>query len=527
MKTKNERLNIKGALLDKEHLCRFLEKLASSQVPENYCEKRTYPMHNLRNNFDFILETYNLLQEHIKLNITIHPAGEWLLDNFYIIEEITKSIEKQLDLRKYTNLVGIANGNFKGFSRIYVLASQIIAYTDGKVDEDNLKDFLMAYQSKKTLTMEEIWSFPIFIQIAIIQNIADVCENIYASQIQKYKAESIIERLVDKKQTHTFKQKIVTKEEINQHMKYPFIEYMSYKLKRYGKRASSYLDVLEEQVNKMGSTISDVIKKEHFDIAVNKVTIGNLITSLKEVNRIDFLEVFENINGANEILKKDPANIYEKMDYKTKNYYREVINQISKKTKISEVYIAKTILNLAEISKEYLEQNKDKMSQNEYIIAKKKTHIGYYLLIDKKTLYKELGTTVKQLTNEQKSITYVASNFIIPLLLTMGITVYTYKIANLFLALIIGILTFIPITQIFMKILDYILLKVTPKTLIPKMDYIDGIPDSSPTFVVIPTIIKDTKKVDELIHKLEVYYLANKSKNLYFALLGDASCREK
>lgn len=527
MKTKNEKLNIKGALLDKEHLCRFLEKLASSQVPENHCEKRTYPMHILRNNFDFILETYNLLQEHIKLNITIHPAGEWLLDNFYIIEEITKSIEKQLDLRKYTNLVGIANGNFKGFSRIYVLASQIIAYTDGKVDEDNLKDFLMAYQSKKTLTMEEIWSFPIFIQIAIIQNIADVCENIYASQIQKYKAESIIERLVDKKQTHIFKQKIVPKEEINQHMKYPFIEYMSYKLKRYGKKASSYLDVLEEQVNKMGSTISDVIKKEHFDIAVNKVTIGNLITSIKEVNRIDFLEVFENINGANEILKKDPANIYEKMDYKTKNYYREVINQISKKTKISEVYIAKTILNLAEISKEYLEQNKDKMSQNEYIIAKKKTHIGYYLLIDKKTLYKELGTTVKQLTNEQKSKIYVASNFIIPLLLTMGITVCTYKITNLFLALIIGILTFIPITQIFMKILDYILLKVTPKTLIPKMDYIDGIPDSSPTFVVIPTIIKDIKKVDELIHKLEVYYLANKSKNLYFALLGDASCREK
>lgn len=525
MKTKNEKLNIKGALLDKEHLCRFLEKLASGQVPQNYCDKKTYPINNLRNNFKFILETYNLLQEHIKLNITIHPAGEWLLDNFYVIEEITKSIEKQLDIKKYTNLIGIANGNFKGFSRIYVLASQIIAYTDGKVDEQNLKDFLMAYQSKKTLTMEEIWSFPIFIQLVVIQNIADVCENIYASQVQKYKVESIIERLVENKQTHTFRLKIEPKEEINQHMKYPFIEYMSYKLKRYGKKASSYLDILEEQVNKMGTTISDVIKKEHFDIAVNKVTIGNLITTLKEVSRIDFLEIFENINGANDILRKDPADIYEKMDYKTKNYYREIINEVSKKTKISEVYIAKTIIKLAQKEKEKLEQNKDKLSQNEYIISRKKTHIGYYLLEDRNVLYKELGTSIKKLTNEQKSKLYVATNIIIPLLLAVIVALYTYTKSNFILAFIIGTVTYIPITQIFMKILDYILLKTTKKTLIPKMDFIDKVPENAPTFVVIPTILKDTKKVAELIHKLEVYYLANKSSNIYFALLGDVSSR--
>ena len=33
-------------------------------------------------------------------------------------------------------------------------------------------------------------------------------------------------------------------------MKYPFIEYMSYKLKRYGKKGTRYLKVLEEIVEK-------------------------------------------------------------------------------------------------------------------------------------------------------------------------------------------------------------------------------------------------------------------------------------
>ena len=53
-------------------------------------------------------------------------------------------------------------------------------------------------------------------------------------------------------------------------LKYPFIEYMSYKLKRIGRKGKKYLDILEEQVNKTGATISEVIKKEHFDIALNE-----------------------------------------------------------------------------------------------------------------------------------------------------------------------------------------------------------------------------------------------------------------
>ncbi len=47
-------------------------------------------------------------------------------------------------------------------------------------------------------------------------------------------------------------------------MKYPFIEYMSYRLKQYGKKAYPFLNILEEQVNKMGTEISEVIKKRTF-----------------------------------------------------------------------------------------------------------------------------------------------------------------------------------------------------------------------------------------------------------------------
>ena len=55
------------------------------------------------------------------------------------------------------------------------------------------------------------------------------------------------------------------------------------------------------------------------------------------------------------------------------------------------------------------------------------------------------------------------------------------------------------------------------------MNYEDGLPKEAATFVVIPTILKSKEKVAEMLKKLEVYYLANKLENVYFALLGDCS----
>ena len=338
-KTNYKYLNIKGAVLDNYQLEQYMEKIATSHDVELTSNIATYPIPRLKDNYRFIEKTYDLLNKHIKMGINLYPAGEWLLDNFYIIEETFKTVCKEMTITKYKKLPGITTGMYKGFSRIYVVASEIVAYTDNKINDEILSMAISAYQRRKTLAMEEIWNLWIFLEIAIIENIRNICEKIYSSQVQKYKVESIIERLVEKKEANTqvfkpikdeYKENVSYKE-----MKYPFIEYMSYKLKSTGRKGLPYLEILEEQVNKMGMTISEVITKEHYDIAAAKVSMGNSIISIKEILRVNFLDLFENINGVEEILKKDPANVYSKMDYKTKEDYRNKIKQISEKTKIS------------------------------------------------------------------------------------------------------------------------------------------------------------------------------------------------
>lgn len=518
------RLNIKGAILDKNQLDSYLEKIASDHILQEKSDKDTYPIPRLKEDFEVIKEVYKLLNEHLEIGIPIHPAGEWILDNLYIIEEAIKNICKELTLKKYTNFLGIANGRYEGFARIYVLAGEMVAYTDGKINGENLKQMLMAYQNKKSLSMNEIWNIGLFIQIVLIENIREICEYIYSCQMQKEKVENILSKFFNTKVKPSHAT-VINSIKLTP-MRNSFIEYMSYRLKKYGRKAFAYLNILEEEVEKTGNDISEIVKKEHFDVAVKKVLVGNAIITLKNISRVNFLEIFESINGVEDILKQDPAQQYDKMDVDTKTYYRNKIQEISKKTKISEIYIAKKCLELSKKAKEKLEIND--------INDERKTHIGYYL-IDKgrNELAKELvNKNIRLLSNETKVNYYIFGIWSITIILALTLSIGEYfllakhinnSILNTIYTSVIFLVSIIPIENIVTKITQYILSKIVKPKVIPKLDFQNGIPEEYATVVAIPTILNSKEKVKKLMEKLEVYYIANKSDNLYFTLLGDCT----
>ena len=509
-------LHISGALLDKNQLANYMEKIASDHNVRNYSEADTYPIPALKENYEKILETYRLLNKHIRLGIKIHSAGEWILDNFYIIEENVKEIQKELTPKKYKSMVGIANGKYEGFARSYCIASEIVAFSDGKIDSETIDVVLRAYQNKKLLSMQEIWNMGIFLKLALIAQIADISEKIYSSQIQKYRAESIIERALENLDgRNKIFMPINPITVLENEPKYPFIEYMSYKLNMYGKKAQNYQEIFEKEVAKMGITVSEVVQKEHFYIANLKITIGNCIKSLKEIGRINFGELFSHINGAEEILNLDPLGVYPKMDEESKAYYRGKLEKLAKKHKISEIYIAEKILELCNLQE-----------QTDGLENERKCHVGYYLIDDGITeLYKALEIKPKlKFSKEEKSRLYVSSIIIGSLYIDFLISVCLYfKIRNSFITMISAVLIYIPIHEIFIRVLNYVLSKFVKPTLLPKLDFEKEIPKDASTFVVIPTILSSSKKVREMMHKLEVYYLANRQNNLYFALLGDCT----
>ena len=381
----------------------------------------------------------------------------------------------------------------------------MVAYTDSKIDEEIIENSITAYQEKKNLNMEEIWSLSTFLNICLIENIRRICEKIYISQIQKEKVEDIVNRLIDGTQID---KKTINKNKFYGGNSYSFIEYMSYKLKQYGKKGIAYLKILQQEVNKTGITVDDAIKKEHFFIAMQKVSIGNSITTIRELGRINFLNLFEKINGVEDILNLDPANVYSKMDYKTKEVYRHKIKIISSKLKLSENYVATKILEIATDGS-----------------SKKEKHIGYYLIGDgRKELFKILNCNKKIHTKIQNFRIYINSIWILTIIFALCVGIVNfYATKKIIYSIIFALLAFIPVSEIVIQFINYLLGKIIKPTLIPKMNFQNGIPETASTMIVIPTIVSNASKVQEMFNKLEIYYCANKLDNLYFTLLGDCT----
>lgn len=94
---------------------------------------------------------------------------------------------------------------------------------------------------------------------------------------------------------------------------------------------------------------------------------------------------------------------------------------------------------------------------------------------------------------------------------------------NIWTSALVFLLLLIPVQTIVVQIIQKVINKVVKPKPLPKLELVDDIPEEFSSMVIIPTIIKSKDKVEELMKKLEVYYLANKSPNIYFTLLGDCS----
>ena len=530
-----KRLQVKNSILDKQNLEKYLEQFAADNILTACPDKNTFPLERLIENKKYIELVCKLLEEHIKLKIPIHSAGEWLLDNYYLIEKSVKTIEKNLTMDKYMRLPAIAED---GFARIYAIANEIISNTDGKISENNLIDYLEAYQNQKKLYMQEIWDIGLFMQICIIEKIRNISEKIFITQMQRYKAQNMVNRFIEKKREKKFN--------IDVNSRYSFIEFLSYKLKQYGRISIPYIDALDKEIRKAGMTLDDVISREHFDIALKTLSMKNCIISLKTIERINNVKIFERVSEVEKILRQDPAGVYKKMDYSTKEYYRNTILEISKKTKNSEIYIAQKVIELCknyqnsyeinsqiETKMEKINKIKDETEceksvqkeieakaqeydEQDKIIHLKKMHVGYYLVDDGKKELLSYLTNKKfyELNNEDKAKLYVYLNYVFSFLITAVFSIWLKWVA-LFL--------FIPVKNIVSKIFQYNLCKVKKTKILPKMDYQNNIPDSARTMCIIPTMLKSSADVDEMMRKMEEYYIANKSKNLFFTLLGDCT----
>jgi cyclic beta-1,2-glucan synthetase len=90
----------------------------------------------------------------------VGPAGEWLLDNYFVVQEHIREVRASLPRGYYRELPELAAGNLAGYPRVYELAITLISHTEGRIDRDNVALVLAAFQDIAPLRIGELWAIP-------------------------------------------------------------------------------------------------------------------------------------------------------------------------------------------------------------------------------------------------------------------------------------------------------------------------------------------------------------------------------
>ncbi|CZQ86184.1 glycosyl hydrolase 94 [Trichococcus palustris] len=484
-----------------------------------------WPIPRLDDNYNFIHSVYRDLSSDIQLNEQFAPVSEWLLDNFYFIEELVKELQRNLSKKTFSKLPDLRGGDFKNYPRIFALIMELVTHTDGKINEENLLNYMKVYQGENVLYDREIWAIPVVMKIALIENIRHICEDIQETQNQRHRAEEIFDKWLTGDDMSEIRNLVRTNIKEFDETSFLFIEHLLYHLRKSGKNYTEFLNVIEETLEDQGTTIEKSIRKEHELQSSNTVSIGNYITSLKYFSTLEWSTIFEEISFVGKILKEDPAEIYSLMDIATRNYYKGKVEELADIYGVSEIHVAKEAI---ELTKNAYSESKE--SDAECSGFQRTHHVGYYL-IGKGTeiLGEKLGGSrsiipkIKKMIKKNLGVLYFGS--ISLLLVTFIAVAVRYAISNAsqnaaLIAVIAGFAVLIPSSEIAFCAANHIFGSRLGPSFFPKLELKEGIPEDMGTIIVMPAILPDGKRVEELLGNLERHYLLNKENNLYFALLG-------
>src|SRR5208337_2907364 len=139
--------------------------------------------------------THRLLMESVTTDRRITPAGDWLLDNFYLIEAQIRTARRDLPKGYSRELPRLRDGLSAGLPRVYDIALETISHSDGRIDLQSLSRFVAAYQTVTVLTLGELWAIPIMLRLALIENIRRIAVRISTDRANRNLADSWATRM--------------------------------------------------------------------------------------------------------------------------------------------------------------------------------------------------------------------------------------------------------------------------------------------------------------------------------------------
>lgn len=508
---------LREELFSSEQMERYGKSLALKHKLSNK-KGKDYLLKRLSDNENMLQEVRKLLTESIQNKDEVTPAGEWLLDNFYLIEEQIRLAKTHFPKNYSEDLPLLTDGTSAFETRSYDIVLKFISHSDGRIDIESLGSFLNSYQSVTYLKLGELWSIPIMLRLALIENIRLVSANIAIDKVDRNLANFWVEKMIETAENSPKDLILVigdmarTKPPVSG----AFVSEFTRQLRGKGPDLGLVLNWIEQQLSGSGLTSSELVNAENHKQAADQVSMSNSIGSLRLLSTIDWREFVESHSIVEKILREDTDGTYPLMDFATRDRYRHVVETIAKNSNKEEEEVARIAINL---TKETINTDND----DRY------SHVGYFLIgrgvaiTKKQALFRSSASAaIRQKFKIHASFWYSLSIFLLTFSIGGGVLLLADSDTNkVWLLVAVTIITIICASQLGVSVVNFISTLLVKPNLLPRMDFSKQIPESAATIAVVPSLLTNKNEINELLESLEVRFLANRNKNLYFGLLTD------
>ena len=294
---------ILAELFSVERLEQHAESLAAAQTITQTSAQGKPLLPRVLDNGRVLLEHYRETASAIERERTITPAAEWLVDNFYIVEEQLREIRDDLPPGYYRRLPKLDSGHLRGYPRVFGVAWAFVAHTDSQFAPEVLRRFVASYQRVQPLTIGELWAVAITLRVVLVENLRRVSQRIVNSRNAREEADDVADSLLGTSGKPMVGPATVLRKFENKPLDRAFAVQLVQRLRDLDPKVGPILLWLDERLSAQGSSADEIVRAEHQEQAAMSVTVRNIITSMRLTSAFDWREFFESVSIVDDILR--------------------------------------------------------------------------------------------------------------------------------------------------------------------------------------------------------------------------------
>jgi cyclic beta-1,2-glucan synthetase len=488
---------------------------AMEQRLEPQSRHSTELLSRLKKSRQWVRQVYADLAAASRMEQKATPVADWILDNEYILEWNARDILLNLPGKFYRQLPTISSAPYQGLPSIYGLAKDLVAHTELHLDQENILKYIEAFQTVRILTVGELWAIPQMLRIALIESIQSLAVTALADLRERQLAEFWANRLIaaNRRAANQLFALLARLEATEPHPSAYFAAQLVGLLYDEEGALAPVQSWLERTLK---TPFHELNMREQNRQTADQMACGNAFTSLRQLALLDWRKVFEQLCRVELLLRRDPAGIYAQMDFATRDRCRQAVEALALASGLSEPVVVERVLRLATDASRTASVDDRRSHVGSWLSGTGRTELSR-LLNCRETMRHRILEGIYRHHAAVYSLAFVGA---CAACLTL-IACFRPVVPSLAIRLCL-LLLLIPVSQVALEIVNYLITRLLPPRPLPKMAYEEcGIPDEFRTLVVVPMMLVNEATLRSEVEKLEIRYLANKEDNLLFSLFTD------